>query len=82
MTKRWSEIRDLRPVSDDPLARAHQQNLAEDFGIALAELRRVQDVTQVEIAHRLLVTQPTVSEIERTEGPVEERLRPTPGRAQ
>lgn len=69
MTKRWSEIRDLRPVPDDARARAHQENLAEDFGISLADLRRFQDMTQVEIAHRLLVTQPTISEIERTEGP-------------
>jgi len=66
MTKQWSDIKKLRPVSDSALSSAHLENLAEDFGLALSHLRRGADLTQVELAHRLLVTQPTVSEIERS----------------
>ena len=69
MTKPWSDIRAQRPVSDEALADAHIKNLVEDFGSALSHLRRGEDLTQVEIAHRLLVTQPTVSEIERSGSP-------------
>jgi transcriptional regulator with XRE-family HTH domain len=43
--------------------------LAEDLGLPLAKLRRFVDLTQVELAQRLLVTQPSVSEIERSESP-------------
>ena len=69
MTKRWSDIKAERPVSAQAREQAHIDNLAEDFGLALAQLRRGEQLTQVEIAHRLLVTQPTVSEIERTDSP-------------
>lgn len=69
MTKRWSDIKALRPVSDEALSSAHLENLAEDFGLALSHLRRGEDLTQVELAHRLLVTQPTVSEMERSGSP-------------
>lgn len=69
MTKQWNDIKALRPVSEEALADAHLENLAEDFGLALSQLRRGADLTQVELAHRLLVSQPTVSEIERSGRP-------------
>ncbi len=68
-TKNWNDIKRQRPASAAARADAHLDNLAEDLGIPLAELRRFVDLTQVELAQRLLVTQPSVSEIERSESP-------------
>jgi predicted transcriptional regulator len=68
-TKNWKEIKQQRPASPKAQRAAHLQNLAEDLGMPLAELRRFADLTQVEMARRLLVTQPSVSEIERSESP-------------
>lgn len=68
-TKNWSDIKRQRPTSQGARATAHLENLAEDLGLPLAELRRFVDLTQVELAQRLLVTQPSVSEIERSESP-------------
>ena len=68
-TKNWNDIKRQRPTSAMARADAHLDNLAEDLGIPLAELRRFVDLTQVELAQRLLVTQPSVSEIERSESP-------------
>lgn len=68
-TKNWSDIKRQRSTSQEARATAHLENLAEDLGLPLAELRRFVDLTQVELAQRLLVTQPSVSEIERSESP-------------
>ena len=68
-TKNWSDNKRQRPTSQEARATAHLENLAEDLGLPLAELRRFVDLTQVELAQRLLVTQPSVSEIERSESP-------------
>lgn len=68
-TKNWSDIKRQRPTSQEARGTAHLENLAEDLGLPLAELRRFVDLTQVELAQRLLVTQPSVSEIERSESP-------------
>ena len=68
-TKNWNDIKRQRPTSSKARAEAHLDNLAEDLGLPLAELRRFVDLTQVELAQRLLVTQPSVSEIERSESP-------------
>ena len=68
-TKSWNDIKQQRPTSSTARVDAHLDNLAEDLGVPLAELRRFVDLTQVELAQRLLVTQPSVSEIERTESP-------------
>lgn len=68
-TKNWNDIKRQRPTSAKARDAAHLENLAEDLGLPLAELRRFVDLTQVELAHRLLVTQPSVSEIERSESP-------------
>ena len=69
MAKRFKDIDDNNPVPADTIAEAHLANLSEDLGVPLPELRRLTDLTQVEIAHRLAVTQPTVSEIERSNSP-------------
>ena len=58
-----------RPTTADERKAAHLENLAEDLGMPLTELRRFADLIQVELAHRLLVTQPSVSEIERSGSP-------------
>ena len=68
-TKKWNDIKAQQPTTADERESAHLENLAEDLGMPLAELRRFADLTQVELAHRLLVTQPSVSEIERSESP-------------
>lgn len=66
MAKSFKEIRSVKPVSPEALAEAHLAHLSEDLGVPLAGLRRLVDLTQVEVAHRLTVTQPSVSEIERS----------------
>ena len=75
-TKDWNDIKGQRPTSATARADAHLDNLAEDLGIPLAELRRFVDLTQVELAQRLLVTQPSVSEIERSDSPAVPTVRP------
>ena len=69
MTKRFKDITDPDPINAGTLTEAHLTNLSEDLGIPLPELRRLADLTQVELAHRLAVTQPSVSEIERSNSP-------------
>ncbi len=68
-TKRWNDIKVQRPTTTAEHDAAHLENLADDLGMALSDLRRFADLTQVELARRLLVTQPSVSEIERSESP-------------
>jgi DNA-binding XRE family transcriptional regulator len=68
-TKRWNDIKAQRPTTADERDAARLGNLAEDLGMPLSDLRRFADLTQVELARRLLVTQPSVSEIERSESP-------------
>lgn len=69
VTKSWNDIKRQRPTSSKARNVAHLDNLAEDLGMPLAELRRFVELTQVELAQRPLVTQPSVSEIERSESP-------------
>jgi DNA-binding XRE family transcriptional regulator len=69
MAKPFADIKAQAPVTTEAQAQAHLENLAEDTGVPLPELRRLNDLTQVELARRLAVTQPTVSEIERNDSP-------------
>ncbi len=69
MAKRFADIKSQAPVSIEAKAQAHLVNLAEDTGVPLPELRRLNDLTQVELARRLAVTQPSLSEMERSESP-------------
>jgi len=39
-TKNWSDIKRQRPTSQEARSTAHLENLAEDLGLPLAELRR------------------------------------------
>lgn len=64
-TTKFSEIRARKPVSDEALSAAHLAHLASDLGLPLAEIRKMADITQVELARRLAVSQPTVSDAER-----------------
>jgi DNA-binding XRE family transcriptional regulator len=77
MAKKWSDIKQASPVSPEARARADADLLAEGivpaesapFGAMLAEIRRRSGLTQVELAQRLAVSQPTVSTMERTQLP-------------
>jgi predicted transcriptional regulator len=69
MAKRFVDIRSQSPVSAKAKALAHLENLAEDTGVPLPELRCLNDLTLVELARRLAVTLPSVSEIERSDSP-------------
>jgi DNA-binding XRE family transcriptional regulator len=69
MAKRFSDITSQAPVSAEAKAHAHLENLTDDTGVPLPELRRLNDLTQVELARRLAVTQPSLSEMERSESP-------------
>ncbi len=69
MAKRFADIKSQAPVSPKAKAQAHLENLAEDTGVPLPELRRLNDLTQVELARRLAVTQPSLSEMERSDSP-------------
>ena len=40
MAKRFAEIKSQAPVSPEAKAQAHLENLAEDTGVPLPELRR------------------------------------------
>ena len=66
-TKRFADMTSRREHQPTAKARtdAHLANLADDTGIPLSELRKLSDLTQVELARRLAVTQPSVSETER-----------------
>jgi len=64
-TTKFSEILARNPVSGNARTEARLANLAADLGLPLAELRRLNDTTQVELARRLAVTQPSVSDVER-----------------
>lgn len=59
------------PIHADPLRQAHlerhrAETLAEMVAYNLAELRKIREVTQVELAEALGVRQPSVSRVERT----------------
>jgi hypothetical protein len=69
MAKRFADIKSQAPISAEAKERAHLENLAEDVGVSLPELRRLNDLTRIELARRPAVTQPSVSEIEHSESP-------------
>lgn len=45
-TKSWNDIKAQKPTCVDERDAAHLENLAEDLGMPLAELRRFADLTQ------------------------------------
>jgi hypothetical protein len=77
-TRSFRELR--KAIDDDPalLAQVEQERieaLREHVEYTLAEVRKVRDVTQVELAHRLGMNQPGVSRIEHQENVLIETLR-------
>jgi transcriptional regulator with XRE-family HTH domain len=64
--KRFADIKSQAPVSAEAKT-CPLENLVEDTGVPLPQLRQLNDLTHAELARRLAVTQPSVSEIERSE---------------
>ena len=69
-TRNFREL--AEPIKADPhrranLARHRADTLAEIMSYNLAELRRVRERTQVELAEALGIAQPSVSRLEHTE---------------
>ncbi|MQA00128.1 MAG: helix-turn-helix domain-containing protein [Dehalococcoidia bacterium] len=66
-TKNYRLLRErvlARPGAEERVAKHREEALAE---LGLHELRRAQEVSQVELAARLEVTQPAVSKLENAE---------------
>jgi DNA-binding XRE family transcriptional regulator len=68
MTKTWKEITSRRPDTAERRAayeESRKEALAEIVAHSLAELRRARHITQMELAHQLNITQPSLSGLER-----------------
>lgn len=63
----WSKVRGDRPPREGAVAAHKQRMLAEMRAYRLREVRKEQGLTQVELAARMHVTQPSISELERGE---------------
>jgi len=66
-SRSWQDVRDERPPREVEVARQRDRMLAETRAYRLREVREEQGLTQVELAARMHVTQPSVSELERGE---------------
>lgn len=62
--KTWREVRVARPVDETRVAKRRARLDAEVRAYRLREVREEQGLTQVELAERMHVTQPTVSQLE------------------
>jgi len=60
----WREVRASRPPREDVVAGHRARMDAEVRAYRLREVREEQGLTQVELAQRMHVTQPTVSQLE------------------
>ena len=65
MTSSWQEVRTKRPPREDRVAEHRAAMDAEVRACRLREMREEQGLTQVELAERMHVTQPSVSALER-----------------
>lgn len=63
----WTEIRAQRPPHETEVAGHRARMDAEARAYRLREVREEQGLTQVELAERMHVKQPTVSQLERGE---------------
>jgi len=63
----WTDIRAKRPPREHVVAEHRARMDAEVRAYRLREVREEQGLTQVELAERMHVKQPTVSELERGE---------------
>ena len=66
-SRSWSDVLAERPPREDVVAEHRGRMLAETRAYRLREVREEQGLTQVELAARMHVTQPSVSELERGE---------------
>lgn len=66
-SRSWDDVRAQRPPREDVVAKHKGRMLAETRAYRLREVREEQGLTQVELAARMHVTQPSVSELERGE---------------
>lgn len=66
-SRSWSDVRGERPPRKSVVAEHKQRMLAQTRAYRLREVREEQGLTQVELAARMHVTQPSVSELERGE---------------
>ena len=62
--KNWREVRAARPPRENLVAEHRARMEAEVRAYRLREVREEQGLTQVELAERMQVTQPTVSQLE------------------
>jgi DNA-binding XRE family transcriptional regulator len=62
--KTWREVRTARPLDEHRVAEHRARMDAEVRAYRLREVREEQGLTQVELAERMHVTQPTVSQLE------------------
>lgn len=62
--KTWREVRAARPLDENRVAEHRARMDAEVRAYRLREVREEQGLTQVELAERMHVTQPTVSQLE------------------
>ncbi len=65
VTSTWNEIRAKRPPREDRVAEHRARGDAEVRAYRLREIREEQGLTQVELAERMHVKQPSVSDLER-----------------
>lgn len=63
-TTRWRDARSKRPVDEAAVARHSTRMEAEERAYRLREIREEQGVTQIQLAERMHVTQPTISALE------------------
>ncbi|MEI8083004.1 MAG: helix-turn-helix domain-containing protein [Actinomycetes bacterium] len=63
----WSEVRDSRRPREEQVAAYREQFLDEVRSYSLREVREEAGLTQVQLAERMNVTQPSVSALERGE---------------
>lgn len=63
-TVTWSDVRAKRPPNEDAVAKHRARFDAEIRAYRLREIREEQGVTQMELAERMAITQPTISALE------------------
>lgn len=64
-SRSWQEVRATRKPREDRVAGHKDRMLAETRALRLREMREEQGLTQVELAARMHVTQPSISALER-----------------
>jgi DNA-binding XRE family transcriptional regulator len=62
--KTWRDVRAARPPREERVAQHRARLDAEVRAFRLREVREEQGLTQVELAERMHVTQPTISQLE------------------